>query len=105
MQRRKSKRHVYAANARWRGRSDRADAERQAGIPDRPSWPDERSSIDLDLSSYGGRRLRIEPRIGYIAVRVIDEDTLEVIDCAAIKTALHRIADSLARTMGARSRC
>lgn len=52
----------------------------------------------LDLTSYGGRRLRIEPRIGYIACRLIDDDSGAVEDCAAIKTLLHRIADALPRT-------
>jgi hypothetical protein len=103
MQRRKSPRHVKAANARWRNAERRAQAERDAGIPDRAAPADQRQPITFDLSSYGGRRLRIEPRIGYIACRVIDDETGEIIDCAAIKTALHRIADALPATLGARA--
>ncbi len=101
MQRRKSARHVRAARARWRAAEERAQAARDAGIPDRPLPTDCRDTIILDLSSYGGKRLRIEPRVGYIACRMIDESG-EVKDCAALKTLLHRIADSLPRTLGAR---
>lgn len=102
MQRRKSDRHVRAANARWRAAVDRAEAERDAGIPDREPDADMRQPISLDLSSYGGQRLRIEPRRGYIACRAIDEATGEVADCAALKTLLHRIADKLPPTLGRR---
>lgn len=101
MQRRKSLRHRGAANTRWR--EHRAQAERDAGIPDREPMTDCRQPLELDLTSYGGPRLRIEPRLGYIACRVIDVSTGEVVQCAAMKTALHRIADSLPRTLGARN--
>lgn len=100
MQRQKSRRHQRAANARWR--KDRAQAERDAGIPDRDPLTDCRDPLELDLRSYGGRRLRIEPRVGYIACLVIDVDAGEVVACAALKTLLHRIADQLPRTMSAR---
>lgn len=92
----------YSANARWRAAEARAEAERAAGIPDRPAPVDLRQPITLDLTSYGGQRLRIEPRPGRISVRVIDADTGAVIDCGALKTALHRLADGLPRTLGAR---
>jgi hypothetical protein len=100
MHRTKSRRHQRAAAARWRG--DRAQAERDAGIPDREPLTDCRDPLVLDLRSHGGKRLRIEPRVGYIAVRVLDDETGVVIQCCALKTALHRIADSLPRTLSAR---
>jgi hypothetical protein len=98
MQRRKSPRHVKAARARWRAAEARAQAERDAGIPDRPALVDLRQPFDLDLTTWGGRRLRIEPRLGYIAARVIDAATGECLECAALKTALHNLADALPRT-------
>lgn len=101
MQRHKSHRHVIAAKARWRAAEARAAAERAAGIEDRPPMTDCRQPVTLDLTSYGGPRLRIEPRLGYVAVRLIDEDS-GAVECAALKTALHRLADRLPRTMGAR---
>ena len=98
MQRRKkSARHVHAARSRWRAAEARAEAEREAGITDRTATVDCRQRITLDLSSYGGQRLHLEPRLGYIACRLLD-DTGQVLDCAALKTLLHRIADSLPRT-------
>lgn len=47
MQRRKSLRHVNAAKVRWRKAEQRAQAERDAGIPDVPL--DLREPITLDL--------------------------------------------------------
>ena len=87
----------YSANCRWRAAESRAQAERERGIPDRESYVDARACITLDLRTYGGQLLRIEPRAGYISVRVLDESGA-VIECCALKTALHRIADSLPRT-------
>ena len=51
----------------------------------------------LDLRSYGGRLIRIEPRIGYVAARAVDDETGEVLHCAAVKELLHCIADDLTR--------
>lgn len=101
MQRRKSQRHVNAANARWR--AERAQAERDAGIPDRTEPDDVREPVELDLRSYGGKRLRFEPRRGYIATRLIDADTGAVLKCAALKTLLHGIADALPRMLSPRN--
>ena len=92
----------YSARCRWRAAELRAQAERDAGIPDREPYFDARQPIDLDLRSYGGPWLHIEPRIGYVSVRVLDE-TGAVVQCAALKTALHRIADALPRTLSARN--
>lgn len=104
MQRQKSRRHQRAARARWRAAEGRAQAERDAGIPDRELLTDCRDPLELDLRSYGGPRLRIEPRIGYIACRVIDLDAGSVVACCALKTALHEIANKLPRTLGERNR-
>ncbi len=100
MQRRKSARHVKAANTRWR--AEKAQAERDAGIPDREPLQDCRDTFILDLTRWGGKRLRIEPRVGYIACRVYDDETGELKDCAALKTALHNIANGLPRTLSVR---
>ena len=96
----KSRRHQKAANARWR--EDAAQAQRDAGIPDRPPLTDARTAIEFDLRTYGGPWLRIEPRIGYIACRATDQET-GAVECAALKTLLHGLADSLPRTMSAKS--
>jgi hypothetical protein len=97
----KSRRHVHAAQCRWRAAEYRADIERDAGIPDREPYVDARQPITLDLRSYGGQRLRIEPRLGYHACRAIG-DAGEVVACAAMKALLHQIADSLPRTLAPR---
>jgi len=91
----------YAARCRWRAAESRAAIERDAGIPDREPYVDARQPITLDLRSYGGQRLRIEPRLGYHACRAIG-DTGEVVACAAMKALLHQIADSLPRTLAPR---
>lgn len=97
MQKRKSPRHVRAANARWR--SDKAQAERDAGTPDRQAFEDRRRPFPLDLRTWGGPNLHIEPRLGHIAARAFDADTGKVVACAALKTLLHNIADALPRTL------
>lgn len=99
MQRRKSKRHQRAANARWR--ADRAQAERDAGIPDRPMPTDYRHPITLDLRCAGGALLVMEPCFGKIAWKLRDGEAVK--DRAALKTLLHRIADSLPRQLGERA--
>lgn len=103
-QRQKSARHQRAASARWHAAEARAEAERAAGVPDRTEPADCRQPITLDLTSYGGPRLRIEPRLGHLAARAIDERTGEVVHCAAIKSLLHRIADDLPRMLAPRHR-
>lgn len=103
MQRRKSQRHVNAARARWRAAELRADAEREADIPDREPIIDARQQIDLDLRTWCGPHLRIEPRMGYVSGRAIDMQTGTAIDCAALKTLLHRIADRLPRMTSLRN--
>lgn len=95
MRHRKSRRHAHAANCRWR--EWRAAAERDRGIEDRLPVVDTRQPIDLDLRCVGGPRVVLEPRAGYMAWRLRDADTGEVTRCAAIKTLLREIADSLPR--------
>jgi hypothetical protein len=82
--------------ARYRAAERRAQAERDAGIPDRTD-ADCRQPIALDLSSVGGRCLTLEPRRGYVAYRARDIGTGEVIACGALKALLHQLADELPR--------
>jgi len=103
MQRRKSPRHQRAARARWRAAEARAQAERDAGITDEPMPTDCRQPFDLLLSSAGGRDLHIVPRPGYVAWIARDARTGEVVERAALKELLHRVADSLPRMMSPRS--
>jgi hypothetical protein len=98
MHRRKSIRHQHAANARWR--ADKAQRERDDGIPDRAPMTDARQPCVIDLRGAGGPMLTLEPRLGYIAWRQRDEAGA-VTDCAALKTLLHRLADMLPRTLSA----
>ncbi len=91
----------HSANCRWRAEEARAEAEREAGIPDREPYTDARRAFTVDLRSAGGSLVTFEPRAGYIAWRQLDEAG-EVTDCAALKTLLHRLADSLPPTLGAR---
>ena len=103
MQRRKSQRHAHAANTRWRAAEQRAQAERDAGIPDRPMYTEWRRPIEIDLTGAGGRRLFLQPRPGFVSWHLLDFDTGDVIARAALKTLLHRIADELPRTTGMRA--
>ena len=82
MQRRKSARHVNAANARWR--AVRAQDERDNGIPDEPIIEDRRQPFDLPLAGAGFVDLRIEPRLGYVSWRAVDAATGQVLHCAAM---------------------
>ena len=102
MHKRKSQRHQRAANVRWCYAEARAQAERDAGIPDRPPIIDTRQTIDIDLTSHGGPRLRIEPRVGYVSCRLVNLDT-GAVECAALKTLLHTLADNLPRRLGVRN--
>ena len=103
MQRHKSARHVNAAQSRWRAAELRASAERADGIPDRALGADIRSPIRFDLAAEGYRDVIVEPRIGYVSWRLLDAQTGECIECAALKTLLHRLADRLPRTLGSRA--
>lgn len=83
--------------------SARAQEQRDAGIPDRAAPADSRRPFELDLRCAGGRRWRIEPRLGYVSWRVIDADAGTVEHCAALKQALHWIADTTPRMLAARN--
>ena len=103
MQRHKSRRHVNAANARWRAAEVRAQAERDAGIPDAPIIEDCRQPFAMPLSAFGWRDVIVEPRRGYIAWRCVDAQTGEVLHCAASKELLRWIAAQVPRTLAARN--
>ena len=81
----------------------RADEARRQGIPDPAPLEDTRTAFDLDLRSAGGRLLRIEPRLGYVAWRAVDAESGEVLHTAAIKELLHKLADDLPRWLALRN--
>lgn len=81
----------------------RAEAERAAGIPDRPLIDDCRRPFALPLKSIGYRDMRIEPRLGYVAWRAVDEDSGEVLHCAALKELLRWIARQVPKMLAARN--
>lgn len=95
MRQHKSRRHQQSARARWRAAEMRADALREAGFEDRRPVIDGRECIDLDLRSAGGRHLRLEPRLGFLAWRCIDVETDTCTKSAALKTLLRWVADDL----------
>lgn len=98
MQRRKSPRHVNAANARWRAAEARAQQERDEGMPDREGISDDRDSFPLPLKARGWRDVEIEPRLGYLTKwRAVDAETREVLHSAALKELLHWCADRVPR--------
>ena len=104
MQRRqKSIRHVAAAHARWRAAELRAEAEREAGIPDVPLPEEWRRAFLLPLASVGYRDLSIEPRFGYVSWRAVDALTGEVLHVAALKELLRWIAGQVPRMLAARN--
>ena len=82
---------VKNAAQRYRAQERRAQAERDAGIPDRVD-EDFRTACLLDLRGAGGPLLTLEPRRGYHAWRMVQDG--KVTDCAALKTLLHRSAAS-----------
>ncbi len=102
MQRRKSRRHQHAAHARWRAAEERAQAERDAGIPDREPVIDARQPFLLPLSHFGYRDLWIEPRVGFVAWRALDAETRELLHCAASKELLRILARETPRLMAPR---
>lgn len=90
---------IRNAEQRKRAQERRAQAERDAGIPDRTD-ADFRTACFVDLRGCGGPLLTLEPRRGYHAWRMVQDG--KATDCAAIKTLLHRIASSLPCTLGLR---
>lgn len=102
MHKRKSQRHANAANARWRNAEAAAQAERDAGIPDREPMPP-RPAWELDLRAVGGPWWRCEPCAGYIADRVYDQATGEPVMRAPPKTILNAAVRATPRRMGERA--
>lgn len=102
MRKPKSKRHVNAAKARWRAAEASADAERAAGIDDRPAHVELREPFELDLRTWGGPHLHIEPRLLHIAAIARDPATGVVVRVASIKEMLHWIADKMPSRRGIR---
>lgn len=101
MQPRKSHRHQRAANTRWRLR--KADQERDDGTPDRPAIVEYRRPFTLPFAALGWKDVRVEPRLGYIAWRCIDEETEEVLMCCALGEMLREIARRVPRQLGIRN--
>ncbi len=81
-------------------RDARAEAQREAGIPDRMDL-DHRTACFVDLRGNGGSLYTLEPRRGYVAWRVVDGGS--VVFCGSIKQALHWIADQQARCSAMRN--
>jgi hypothetical protein len=101
MQQRKSARHQRAANARWRLR--KADHERADGIQDRTALVEYRQPFALPFAALGWKDVRIEPRLGYISWRCIDEATGEVLACKALGELLRWVAAQVPRQAGIRN--
>lgn len=97
----KSIRHQRSANTRWRPR--KADDERAEGIPDRPALVEHRQPFTLPFAALGWKDVRIEPRLGYISWRCIDEATDEVLMCCALGEMLREIARRVPRQLGIRN--
>ena len=88
---------------RYRGKrnaraEDRAQAERDAGIPDREPYIDGRPLIALDLSGNGGRHWVLEPVPGKLTYLARDVETGQAVYRLALKSLLHVLADGLPRT-------
>lgn len=101
MHRRKSHRHQRAANTRWRLR--KAEQERDDGISDRPALVEYRQPFTLPFAALGWKDIRIEPRLGYISWRCIDEATGEVLACKALGELLRWVAAQVPRQLGIRN--
>jgi hypothetical protein len=82
---------------------DKAQAERDAGIPDLPLDDDIRRPFLMPLAHIGYRDLWIEPRIGFVSWLATDVQTGEVVHCAALKELLRLIAASVPRMLAARN--
>jgi hypothetical protein len=64
---------------------------------------DMREPIQIDLRVAGGRNYVIEPVRGYVAWKLIDADSREVLRRCALKEALHWIADQMPRQLAVRN--
>lgn len=81
----------------------KADDERSAGIPDRESVVEHRQPFTLPFAALGWKDVRLEPRLGYIAWRCVDQKTGDVLACKALGEMMRWIAGEVPRMMGARN--
>jgi len=79
----------------------KAQAQRDAGIPDRE--PDQRATWWLDLRQVGGPWWRCEPRIGYVSYRVYTEPEGVRVMCGPPKTIMAKAAAKLPQTLSLRA--
>lgn len=83
---------------RYRASERRAQWERDDGIPDRETIPDNRDPFTLPFKARGWRDVEIEPRLGYLTKwRAVDAETREILHSAALKELLHWCANQLPR--------
>lgn len=82
---------------------DRADHERDLGIPDREPIHDDREVITIDLRTHGGKHWQIEPRLGYTSCRVRDMETLAVVYAGTAKQCPRWMSREVAHRLGARN--
>jgi hypothetical protein len=92
---------LRSSASRYAAAERKAQAQRDAGIPDRE--PDQRVTWWIDLRPIGGPWWRCEPRIGYISYLVYAEPGGERVMCGPPKTILARAAALLPRVMSARA--
>ena len=59
--------------------------------------------VEIDLRTWGGPWVMIEPRPCRIAGKAIDMQTGDVLDSGELKTLLHRIAAGMPRMASLRS--
>ena len=89
-----SARHVRAAQARW-GRTPKREAVE--------GHDDIRQPIPLPLAHVGWRNVTLEPRRGYVSWRCRDDETGEVLRCAALKELLRWVARQVPRMLSIRA--
>ena len=80
----------------------RAQAQRDAGIPDR-NPTDLRPPFELDLREVCGPYWHCEPALGRCTYRVRDAETMAVQFCAPPKTILARALKIVPRVLGLRN--
>jgi hypothetical protein len=89
---------------RYRSAEEWAEFERtELDIPDRPAFVDQRQAFPMLLKSAGWRDVWIDPRDGYVSWRCVDQESGEVLHCAALKELMRWIARQLPRMFAARN--
>ena len=91
-----------SAASRYAAAERRAQAERDAGIPDRDD-ADRRCAWELDLRAVGGPYWVCEPRRGYVSYRVLDAGTRERVMCAPAKSILAAAQEATPRMLSGRA--